>query len=644
MTRGYRLQLEPLEDRLLLSAGALDPGFGSGGEVVTRFSPGQDSVSQVAFQADGKVLVVGYESAPSPDVKSDIFVARYDGHGQLDPTFGTGGKVVIDLWDATIGVLPDGKILVAGRFDTSVLGAELLRHNHDSFGPVAALARYNPDGSPDTTFGTGGKVLDKTLFGFAILGQANGKILVESLPDDVVIPGGGLPLGGQVPVVVVRYDGQGQLDPSFGTGGKVVTGLQDAVGALQADGKILLAGSLYARFTSSLEMARFNADGSPDATFGAGSQVAATDNPYRVVGVAVQSDGRIVVAGYSYVPNGQGQATLFRLYADGSRDTGFGNAGEVVTGDSWQVVGVALQADGRIVVAGTSMSQPGSDLDMVVARYNTDGSLDRTFPVNGRALADFGGLDRAAGLGIQLDGKIVVVGWTQANEFSPQHTALARFLPDDAAENLQQRFVTQVYLNLLDRVPDPGGLALFSTALANGQTTAAQVVQAIEDSPEYQTKAVADLYTRLLGRPADPFGLGVYTSFLAAGGSLRQVESDILGSPEYAYHYRELGGDDPPTFLSHLYYDVLGRSPDAAGESTFSSMLSNGVSRSAVAAMVLAGVEAKQYQVETLYERFLGRTAAAGELATFTDAMQQGMPLEAVEADILGSEEYLSHL
>jgi hypothetical protein len=253
----------------------------------------------------------------------------------------------------------------------------------------------------------------------------------------------------------------------------------------------------------------------------------------------------------------------------------------------------------------------------------------------------------AAGFGIEPDGRIVIVGSTGAplgDTIVPRHTALARYLADGPSQTVTQRFVTQVYLNLLHRQPDAGGLSAFSALLDSGHATRPQVVQLIEGSAEYQASAIDDLYTRLLGRKADAFGLGSFTFFLSAGGTLSQVEAAILGSPEYASRHNDPGGNDTQAFLTALYGDVFGRPLDASGEATYTRALQEGISRSLVATAVLSSAEADEQQVAGLYQRFLGRTADAGGLQGYTDALLQGWSSQAVAAAILGSDEYMLHL
>jgi uncharacterized delta-60 repeat protein len=305
--------------------GDLDPSFGEGGKVTTDVGPGSEMAAAIAIQADGKIVVAG-RGGPF----SDFVLARYNTDGNLDPSFGIGGQVTTDFGgnnDAASGVAiqADGKIVAAGSAAPESSCCQF------------ALARYNTDGSLDPSFGTGGQVttdfggLDEAS-GVAI--QADGKI---------VVAGRG---GPSSDFALARYNADGTLDPSFGTGGQVTTdfgGFGDAANgvAIQTDGKIVAAGTGFA-------LARYNTDGSLDPSFGTGGQVT-TRGGDDAFGIAIQSDGKIVAAGFISFDFNQDFA-LARYNVDGSLDgmvtTDFGDR----SGDVAEAV--AIQADGKIVAAG----------------------------------------------------------------------------------------------------------------------------------------------------------------------------------------------------------------------------------------------------------------------------------------------------
>jgi uncharacterized delta-60 repeat protein/uncharacterized repeat protein (TIGR01451 family) len=391
--------------------GALDPSFGSGGEVTTDFG-GSDGAQAVAIQSDGKIVAVGGTfSFPS----GDFALARYNADGSLDPSFGSGGKMTTDFggFDAASAAViqPDGRIVAAGRSGSGDF----------------ALARYNADGSLDPTFGSGGKVT--TDFGgfdaaFGVALQADGKIVAAGQGG----PGGGFALA--------RYNTDGSLDPSFGSGGEVTTHFTSGVEvviavAIQLDGKIVVTGQTFAGGFQRFALARYNTDGSLDASFGSGGIVATNFGFDSAFGgaLAIQSDGKIVAAGRAGT-----DFLLARYNGDGSPDATFGSGGIVTTdfGGTFfdAAFGVALQSNGKIVAAGGTFSFPSADF--ALARYNPDGSLDASFGSGGKLTTDLGGFDVANGVALEADGKILAAG----TGGSGSDFALARYLGDAVGADL----------------------------------------------------------------------------------------------------------------------------------------------------------------------------------------------------------------
>lgn len=322
--------------------------------------------------------------------------------GDLDPAFGNGGKVHIDRGyyaeGQDVALQPDGKIVTVGtNMDAGWLT------------PDFSLMRHNADGSLDTAFGDGGEVITDFTEGEdlaqAVALQPDGKI--------VVVGRTGEPDGGCCWFTVARYDANGSLDPSFGDEGWVRAdfgdnGASDAQAVVvQSDGKIVAAGQSGGDFA----VVRYEADGDPDTDFGEDGQVltAFAGGAYGH-DMALQSDGRIVVAGNAGSPSID--FALARYDTDGSLDTSFGGDGRVTTplnGDD-SARAVVVQPDGRIVAAGFS------NYDSALTRYNTDGSLDPGFGTGGRVTTDFNGtVDRAFDLALQPDGRIVTGGLSNAD-------------------------------------------------------------------------------------------------------------------------------------------------------------------------------------------------------------------------------------
>src|SRR6266404_8672109 len=295
--------------------------------------------------------------------------------GNFDPGFGAGGTVTTDFLRGgedhayAIAIQTDEKIVVAGG-------------NSGYF----AVARYNPDGSLDSSFGNGGKVV--TAFGTrsstanAVSLQSNGKIVVVG---SVVVND----RNGQ-DFALARYNADGSLDPSFDGDGKITTHLGDmsdgrhgagAVAIQPADGKIIAAGVAYRNGTGrDFALARYNPDGSLDTAFGVEGKVTTDFNGQgeEISGIALMPDGRIVAAGTTAFKSNM--FAVVRYTFDGSLDTGFGMGGRVVTGSQYLATAVALQSDGKIVVVGTDLF---GFISFLLVRYNPDGSLDSSFGVGG---------------------------------------------------------------------------------------------------------------------------------------------------------------------------------------------------------------------------------------------------------------------
>ncbi|MGX1674079.1 calcium-binding protein [Streptomyces sp. NPDC055400] len=384
--------------------GDLDPGFGSGGKVLTGLG-GTDHANDVTVQPDGKIVSVG-ASEDSSSQESDFALTRHNADGTLDTSFGSGGKVKTAInnrfppeefpfqWGEAraVALQSDGKIVVAG-------GAWRGYENCCWF----VVARYNSNGSLDTSFGGGdGRV-------FTDFGQPEEAtdVAIETDPDTGVekIVAAGY-VGGQA--AVARYTSEGNPDPSFGGGDGMVTtnpagpsteeGGDGRALVLQPDGKILVGGEVgTTRFDFAL--IRYNHDGSLDTGFGSnGIQRTDLGDYDSAEALAVQSDGKIVAAGAS-----GDRFAVARYTTNGTLDTSFDGDGRVVT-PGGSAEDMKLQSDGRIVVAGRSGD------DFAVLRYNTDGSLDSGFGAGGKAITGFGATDVAHGVALQSDGAIVAAG------------------------------------------------------------------------------------------------------------------------------------------------------------------------------------------------------------------------------------------
>ena len=266
--------------------------------------------------------------------------------GDLDPTFGTGGKVPTDFSSRDVVVQPDGKIIVVGSslvpdFVNSITKSDF------------TIVRYNANGSLDTSFGTNGKVVTdfngRNDSAYSVILQSDGKITVAGVADAAV--------GNITHVALARYNANGSLDTSFGTNGKVVTGSSDGATSIiqQGDSKIVVAGFTSTTTGGDFALIRYNINGNLDTSFGINGKVATGFSGLDDIGygVMLQSDGKIVVAGKAYNTTSGYDFALARYNSDGSLDTSFGTDGKVTTSGSGANYSVVQQSDGKIIGIGS---------------------------------------------------------------------------------------------------------------------------------------------------------------------------------------------------------------------------------------------------------------------------------------------------
>ena len=417
------------------AGGDLDPTFGTGGQVTTDFSHSTDIAFAAALQPDGKLVVVGTTYKNNDYSNEDFAVSRYDVDGTLDTTFGRDGKVRTDFPGlaavaSSVLVQPDGKILVAG-------GAFPLFTFLGDF----KLVRYNRNGSLDTSFGVGGIVTTsfpgQGSYAFALALQPDGKIIaagtdfVDFSSEDSSNTDFGLE----------RYNPDGTPDTTFGNGGQVTTDFDgfndDAFSILvQPDGKLVAVGSAKNPATFyDFAAVRYLANGTIDTTFGVAGKVR-TDFGHadfdQARSAVLQPDGKIVAAGTAIWNNTLSQPfALARYTSNGTLDTTFSTDGKLfIDFGSFDQTAykVLLQPDGKIVIAGYPNTE-SSDSDFLLARVKTNGSLDRTFGIGGKVRTSFGDLNGGAyGAVLQPDGKIVAVGFNATFTNNWAEFALARYL------------------------------------------------------------------------------------------------------------------------------------------------------------------------------------------------------------------------
>ena len=375
------------------SSGVLDPSFSGDGLALANFGSGPTQTNAVVVQSDGKIVTAGTFWG----INQDFVLIRYNPDGSLDPTFDGDGWLLTDFGGDEIAqalaLQSDGKIIAAGNMD------------HQAF----ALARYNPDGSLDTTFDGDGKVLltgQDVVRGVVV--QNDGKIIVA-----------GYVWIDSYDFALARYNPDGSLDTSFDGDGIVMTDIVTLYGSnnrgnaitLQTDGKILVTGYADGYGGTDIAVVRYNSDGSLDTTFSEDGIQTTNFASNEDVGnaIKVQQDGKIVVAGSTAMTSDN--FALVRYNADGSLDPTFSSDGMTNTDftgeDDWGYA-LLLPGDGTILVAGAAT---GTSLEIGVACYTTNGVLDVTFDTDGKMSVDFSTGDVTGySAELQVDGKLLVAG------------------------------------------------------------------------------------------------------------------------------------------------------------------------------------------------------------------------------------------
>jgi uncharacterized delta-60 repeat protein len=371
-----------------------------GGKFFNDIGPSDDQGRAVAIQADNKIVVAGSTDARND---SNFAVVRYTMLGALDTSFGDDGIVLTDFGGndqvAAVVIQADGKIVVAGSSDTG--GST-----------DVALARYLSNGTLDGSLSGDGRLTTDFSSGSedqaqAMILQPDGKIVVAGATytiDDF-----------DFDVALARYTASGTLDPSFSGDGKLTTdlgGILDMAAALviQSDGKLVAAG----RNDDSFALARYTASGTLDPSFSGDGKVTTAfgdEGMSSAYGLALLPDGKLVAVGQV---TDNGDMALARYTSSGQMDSSFSGDGRLTTdfGGNDRGMAVVIQADGKIVVAGST--DAGSSTDFALVRYTPSGSLDSTFGTGGTRITDFfGGDDQAFALARQGDSRLVVAGVAQ---------------------------------------------------------------------------------------------------------------------------------------------------------------------------------------------------------------------------------------
>lgn len=418
--------------------GLLDSTLGGVGKAVSGLSgSGYDAARTAgAWQSDGKLIVAGYVGGGA----ADFGVARYNSDGSLDTQFGLGGRLLIDIADGYdvanhVALQADGKILLAGMATVGEIPGV-----STASGSRMAVVRLNPNGTLDPTFDGDGKLVIPRVKPY--LGAE--AIRIVALADGRILVGGTAQANNDRDLVVLRLSAAGVVDDQFGVNGLAavdfgadddfLTGL-----AVQADGKVLLAGSSSANGpTQDSVLARFDSRGNLDASFDVdGKQrLHLADRSLFGGGLAVQPDGKIVVAtGATGTTSDSSGLIVSRYTGNGALDTSFGGTGWLRPAlvASVRPSNVAVRSDGRIVVTGLTQNN-----DVAVVQLTNGGGPDSTWSGDGLASLTLEGILTGDVSGVlQGDGKVTVA--TSASRWldpSGANFAVARFTPTGDVDSL----------------------------------------------------------------------------------------------------------------------------------------------------------------------------------------------------------------
>ena len=526
--------------------GDADPSFGEEGTAtlpVATCNFCSHFPAKLLHQPDGKIVVMStVVSAGSHGFSTfSVQVSRLMPDGSVDPAFNGGAArhVMGGGWlsyrfgdpGGAIGLQGDGKIVVADINGTC---------SGFSCTQELGVARLMPDGTPDPAFGTNG------LFSMAGGGRSAAGLGIR--PDGKIVVGyrgGGFSIYQLTPA--------GALDSGFGNAGVVSVTLPNEDGnplrggafSLLPDGRMVVARYL------DLAVGRLLADGTPDATFN-GSGFAT----FGLLGTAMlaRSDGSVFLGASETSGNG---GRVLKVASNGQLDAAWGQAGVRTFGESFQLTNLGMQADGRLVAFGSTLSRAA------FRRWRADGSTDPTLRGAGYAISNVP--YSASALGMDVVGDQVVAG---------VGTKVARFGGTIDVLGSHRTFVEQQFRDFLGRPGDAAGIDYLTSRLASGGMSRAELVRQFLESPEFQANVapVVRLYLAYFLRFPDYVGL-LYWSDQVRQGSLGAVSAAFANSPEFQQRYGNL---DNTQFVNLVYNNVLGRQPDAAGLAHWRGELDSG--------------------------------------------------------------------
>lgn len=404
--------------------GSLDTSFGTNGKVVTDIYGLGDEAHDIVVQSDGKILVAGFCRVSVGN--SDFCVVRYNTDGSIDTGFGINGVASVNIvaFSSNNNSSDEAqRVFIQNDGKIVLTGLSTNRSNSDDY---YAAARFNSDGVLDTTYGTNGTVI------FDFGGRDSGRPADATMLDNnkVIISGY---TGSPRDFASGQLDATGNLDQNFSIDGKQTTdvgGTFDEAYAVtnDASGNIYVAGEGDNDFS----IIKYSPSGRLDTTFNSNG-IVSTNIATGEIGIrslAILPDGKIMAVGVIFSSTTDRDIILIKYNDDGSLDTSFGTNGysrfDIDAGSEDIARSLTLQNDGKIVVSGSLFT--AGDSYFFTTRFNTDGTIDNSFSGNGVRIETFGpGFNIAYTVKMQPDGKLLVAGYVGNSSGNSSDFAIARY-------------------------------------------------------------------------------------------------------------------------------------------------------------------------------------------------------------------------
>ncbi len=442
----YRKHLFYFSSALCLFTGTTPVALASGGIELSAVVENTNSGRSVYVQPDGSILAAGNTYAYDPIAGSyftQFAAVRFLSNGLLDTSFNGVGSVattlMVDIYgssggNSALGAIRqlDGKTVLAGN---TYLPNE---------GGLFGLVRYNDNGSLDTSFGGTGKVT--TALSTSPFADSSALSVVEQPWDNKIVAAGWARTTGPSSAALVRYNPDGTLDSSFGSSGVVTTAFSTTANLAKSvvtdsANRIVIGGKAYNGTKYNLATARYLSSGALDTSFGGTGKILTTIGAYNdeLNSIAIQSDGKIVGVGQSFVKIAKklvGRLLIVRFNANGTLDSTFGSSGKVLLnlGGSDYAAGVVIRTDGKIVVAGYSLSTTNSNSTTATVRLNTNGSMDSSFGAGGVVLTTV--LARSYGNSVTVDSNDkTIVGGTAHDNLGNSWIMVVRYNADGTLDS-----------------------------------------------------------------------------------------------------------------------------------------------------------------------------------------------------------------